>query len=186
MACCLPTCAQRSSVSATELVGERRCLGTLGAPGGPAHLGCISFANSPSCMCKTQAVTISFWVEFGGSTCHRGSQEVHQITGKCAIFCGIITCSAGYCGELLLLLVLDSFAYVVIWNKGALRENCRQKHGKTCFSPFRSFLLCRNSLDRFWSVILWHLWIGRARNPGPQSLGVSVELFNSCSMSVVG
>ena len=25
--------------------GERRCLGTLGVPGGSAHLGCISFAN---------------------------------------------------------------------------------------------------------------------------------------------
>ena len=27
--------------------GERRCLGTLGAPGGSAHLGSISFANLP-------------------------------------------------------------------------------------------------------------------------------------------
>ena len=25
---------------------------------------------------------------------------------------------------------------------------------------------------------MWYLWIGSARNPGPQSLGVSVELFN--------
>ena len=46
------------------------------------------------------------------------------------------------------------------------------------FHPFRVFLLCRNSLCRFWCKILWYHWIGRARNPGPQSLGVSVELFN--------
>ena len=33
--------------------GERRCLGTLGAPSGSAHLGCISFANLHPCMCGT-------------------------------------------------------------------------------------------------------------------------------------
>ena len=31
---------------------------------------------------------------------------------------------------------------------------------------------------RFWGVILWYLWVGRARHPGPGSFGVSVELFN--------
>ena len=25
---------------------------------------------------------------------------------------------------------------------------------------------------------MWYLWVGRARHPGPRSLGVSVELFN--------
>ena len=33
--------------------GERRCLGTLGAPSGSAHLGGISFANFLPCMCGT-------------------------------------------------------------------------------------------------------------------------------------
>ena len=37
--------------------------------------------------------------------------------------------------------------------------NCRQKQCKTSF--------CRNSLERFWRVIIWYLWIGRARRPGP-------------------
>ena len=46
------------------------------------------------------------------------------------------------------------------------------------FPPFSGFLLCRNSLKRFWCVILWYLWIGRARHSGPQSLGLSVELFH--------
>ena len=53
VACCLPTCAQGSSVSATEFVGKGAAWGTLGAPSGSAHLGCISFANLPPCMCGT-------------------------------------------------------------------------------------------------------------------------------------
>ena len=72
----------------------------------------------------------------------------------------------------------DNYAYMVNWNKGALRGSCRQIHSKTSSSPVCGFLFCRNSLYRFWGVILWYLWGCRARHPGPRSLGVSVELFN--------
>ena len=34
--------------------------------------------------------------------------------------------------------------------QGASRRNCRQKHGKTSFSPNRVFLFSRNSRVRFW------------------------------------
>ena len=51
--------------------------------------------------------------------------------------------------------------------KGALCRICRQKHGKTSFFSFQGFLCSRNSRFRFWGLILWHLWIGRARHPGP-------------------
>ena len=72
----------------------------------------------------------------------------------------------------------DNYAYMVNWNRGALRGSCRQKHGETSFSLFSGFFsFCRNSLYWFWGVILWYLWVGRARHPGPRSLGVSVELF---------
>ena len=70
------------------------------------------------------------------------------------------------------------YACMVSWNQGALGENCRHPHSKTSFSPVWGFLLCRNSLERFWGVILWYLWVGRAGHPGPRSLGVSAELFN--------
>ena len=45
---------------------------------------------------------------------------------------------------------------------------------------FLVFLFSRNSGERFWGLILWHLWIGRARHPGPTSLPqhVGVEVFN--------
>ena len=52
---------------------------------------------------------------------------------------------------------------------GALRRNSRQKKRETSFSPLRVFLFSRNSRDRFWGLVFWHLWIGRARHPGPNS-----------------
>ena len=51
----------------------------------------------------------------------------------------------------------DCGAWRVFLAEGALRGNCREKQGKTSFSPLWLFLLCRNSLYRFWGVIIWHL-----------------------------
>ena len=53
--------------------------------------------------------------------------------------------------------------------KGALRRNCRRTEYKTSFSPSCVFLFSRNLTKNFWGLILWHLWIGRARHPGPPS-----------------
>ena len=61
-------------------------------------------------------------------------------------------------------------ACIVYWTEGALRRICRQKYGKTSFSPLWVFLFSRNSRERFWGLILWCFWIGRARHPGPTSL----------------
>ena len=70
-------------------------------------------------------------------------------------------------------------ACMVYWTKGALRRNRRQKYGKTSFSPFWFFLLSRNSRERFWGLILWHIWIGRAQHPGPVPFSqVGVVVFN--------
>ena len=62
----------------------------------------------------------------------------------------------------------------------ALRRTCRQKQCETSFSPFRVFLFSRNSRIRFWGLVVWHLWIGRARRLGPTSLPphVGVEVLN--------
>ena len=35
--------------------GKRRCLGTLGSPGGSTNLGGVSFPDLPSCVCGTWA-----------------------------------------------------------------------------------------------------------------------------------
>ena len=55
-----------------------------------------------------------------------------------------------------------------------------QAHGKTSFSPFRVFLISRNSRERFWGLVFWHLWIGRARHPGPSSIHphLGIEVLN--------
>ena len=69
-------------------------------------------------------------------------------------------------------------ACMVYWITGAFRRKCRQTKRETSFSPFRVFLFNRNSRERFWGLVFWHLWIGRARHPGPNStpphLGVEV------------
>ena len=69
---------------------------------------------------------------------------------------------------------------MVYWTKGAPRRTCRQMHGKTSFSPFSVFLCSRNSRERFWGLVFWHLWIGRARHPGPSSTSphLGIEVLN--------
>ena len=73
-----------------------------------------------------------------------------------------------------------SDACMVYWTQGAHRRICRQKYGETSFSPSRVFLFSRHSRVWFWCLILWHLWIGRAKHPGPVTLPdhVGVEVFN--------
>ena len=52
----------------------------------------------------------------------------------------------------------------------------RLKYGKTSLSPSSFFLVNSHSLKFFWGCLLWHLWLGRARHPGPGSVGI--EVFN--------
>ena len=70
-------------------------------------------------------------------------------------------------------------ACMVYWIKGAPRRTCREKQGKTSCSPNKIFLFSRNSKVRFWGLVLWHLWIGRAKHPGPCSpCHLAIEVFN--------
>ena len=64
--------------------------------------------------------------------------------------------------------------------KEALRRNCRQNRSETSFSLFFIFLFSQNSRKRYWSTVLWHLWVGRAKHPGPPSLSrhVGIEFLN--------
>ena len=72
------------------------------------------------------------------------------------------------------------YACMVYWAKGALWRNCRHKQCKTSFSPCWVFLFSRNPTKRFWGLIFWHFWAGRARHPGPPSQPklVSLEFHN--------
>ena len=55
--------------------------------------------------------------------------------------------------------------------------------GKNMVSPLfllkRFFCLVEILRKRFWGLILWYLWIGRAKNPGPGlPCHLAVEVFN--------
>ena len=66
---------------------------------------------------------------------------------------------------------------MVYWVEEALQRNCRTSLCKTSFSPKWVFRFCRNSGLRFWGLVFWHLWIGRARNPGPLPHHFAVDRF---------
>ena len=68
---------------------------------------------------------------------------------------------------------------MVYWVKGASRRNCKQKHGKTSFSPQKVSLFSLNSKVRFGVWFFWYLWMGRAKNPGPgPPCHLAIEVFN--------
>ena len=49
------------------------------------------------------------------------------------------------------------------------------KHGKTSLSPLSIFLVSSHSLKNLLGCLVWHLWLGRARHPGPGSVGIEVK-----------
>ena len=68
---------------------------------------------------------------------------------------------------------------MVLRVKGASWRDCRHLR-KTSFSPLFLFLLSRISGFLRGGVVLWHLWIGRARHPGPGSFPFLIEVLNVC------
>ena len=72
-----------------------------------------------------------------------------------------------------------------VWFIG-IREHFGEIAGKNNIRPlFRPssppvFLFSRNPTKRFWGLIFWHFWAGRARHPGPPSQPhrVGLEFFN--------
>ena len=60
-------------------------------------------------------------------------------------------------------------------------RSTRGKHGRkkheTSHSPM--FFLGEVALSKaFWRCLVWHLWIGRARHPGPRTGFMWVEISN--------
>ena len=71
------------------------------------------------------------------------------------------------------------YACMVFWAQGAFWRNCRQNIRKTFFfvSRFWVFLCSRHSSIWWRGTPVWHLWIGRARHPGPGAARFAVEVF---------
>ena len=65
-------------------------------------------------------------------------------------------------------------ACLVIVPTRAPGERSGLEYGKTSLSPLFIFLVSSHSLKNFEGCLLWHLWLGRARHPGPGSVGIEV------------
>ena len=59
-------------------------------------------------------------------------------------------------------------------------ENAGKRQVRPLFLLSWFFVFSRNSRVRFWGLILWHLWIGRARHLGPAfpPQHVGLKVFN--------
>ena len=172
MACCLPTCAQGLSVPVAENFG----FGVFWAFWFLSGVLCIwgVLALLASLSCTKLGVG-------GGITFVTSGENAWQLIKLPVSFLGFLgdfkpymLSSAGQSS------LHGSGACVVYWVKEAFRRSCRLKYGETSFSPFWVFLLSRNSRARFWGLLLWHLWIGKARHPGPAppSQHFGLEVFN--------
>ena len=53
-----------------------------------------------------------------------------------------------------------------------------QKYHETYLPPLGVFFVSRIPLSKYWGKMLWHLWIGRARHPGPSLNDLDIEVFN--------
>ena len=176
VACCLPTCAQGSSVP----VMENAVFGVLGAFWFLLGVLCIwrVLVLLVSLLCTRLGLLrcASCWTRPLG----RGRWE-HYLCNLRGEYLKVHKTACKYFGMYVGFMIWEQCmlasagqpslhscdACMVYWTKGALRRNCRQKQSKTSFSPLWVFLFSQNSRERFWGSLLWHLWIGRARHPGP-------------------
>ena len=62
--------------------------------------------------------------------------------------------------------------------RGLPGEIAGKSYVRLLLSPNLFFLISRYSLKRWWGQVFWHLWIGRARHPGPPCDWLTVEVFN--------
>ena len=175
VACCLPTCAQGLSVPVMGNFGYGIfwvfwllfCVlcagGLLALLVSLLHTG-LGFLWCASCWTRPCGV-----VQWGHYLWNHGREC--QAAHKIAFYSGVRDVFIRWKPYMLALMGRPSLhgdhACMVYWIQGAPRRNCRQKYSETSFSPLRVFLISRNSRERFWGLVFWHLWIGRARHPGP-------------------
>ena len=180
------SCALRSGVfSANVCAGFIRCCygdcgeWWVGEDSGcsldPVHMGGAGLAGfNPSCVQGSGYAGVpiaghAHWAAVGG-----GSRSSLVCTKVRPSFwgngCGFI----GVMPKMLALVGLPGLhgynAFLAFWFSG---EHCGEIAG-----TFKIFLFSRNSSYRFWGQVLWHLWIGRARHPGPSSCQLGIEVFN--------
>ena len=159
MACCLPTCAQGSSVSVMGFVGNG-CfwaswflLGALCVWEVLAWLVYSSVCTGlglQRCASRwTRSLSEGRWRHYLCNlwrVCWAAHKTASQFYGNGSNSTGWKPCMPALAGQP----SLHGYdACMVYWVKGALRRNCRQHIRETSFSPFRVFLFSRNSSFRW-------------------------------------
>ena len=191
--CCLPTCAKGSSVHVMGNLGYGCFWAFLFLPCALCTLGVIGWASYllwcsglGSCWCAFFRFRSLGVGRFGyylldlGEDNRAAHNTVLLFLGWVFIFVfGLCVYWKPYMLAILRQPSLHGYyACLVFWANGALWRNCRLKQCEPSFSPFGVFLCSRYSLKRWWGKVLWLLWVGRARHPGPFSGSMSVEVFN--------
>ena len=189
-ACCLPTCAQGSSVPNTGNLGNGGfvffmflfgALCMLGAQALPdCTLWCTRLGSRWCASCWTRPVGGGRWGRYLCNlwgeclTAHKSANRYFWFHEYFLKMEPNMEASEGQPS------LRGYYARMVYWTKGAHRRLCRQEQCETSFCPFGVFLFSRNSRVRFLGLLLWHLWSGRARHSGPNPLPqhVGVEVFN--------
>ena len=188
VACCLPTCAKGSSVPVMgNIVNDvswvwwflHGVLCIWGALVLLVSLLCTRLGLHWCASCSTRPLGGGRW---GHYLCNLWGEyfKIQKMSAFFWIYVGFLIWKP----YMLALVGQPSLhgcdACMVYWIKGALRRNCRLKQCETSVSPYWVFLFSRNPTKRFWGLILWHFWAGRARHPGPPSQhhSVSLEFFN--------
>ena len=192
MVCCLPTCAKGSSVHVTGNLGYGcfwaflflLCvLCTLGVIGWAFYLLWCSRLGSCGCaffrLRSLGVGRLGYYLHDLREDNRAAHNTVLFFWGGFSFILGVVVTLKPYVLAILGRPSLHGYyACMVFWANGALWRNCRLALCKTSFSPFSVFLCSRYSLQRLWGKVLWLLWVGRARHPGPFSGSMSVEVFN--------
>ena len=146
VACCLPMCARGVSFSCTELLGKGSFLAfwlLLVHPGCTSFVGyplvCTRFGFQRCASCWTRPVGGGRWRHY---LCYpwRVRWAAHKTANQMCSGVFGFHCLKLYMPALVGRPSLHSYdACMVYWIQGASRRDCRQKHGKTSFTPEKGF-----------------------------------------------
>ena len=163
VACCLPTCARVFFCPWYGVGGDPWCL---------VHRGGTSFASFFPCVYRAWVSKMCLLLDppFG-----RRSVGALSLLLLGSLLGSTKNCLSNWWGNLEnswfragLACIRSYDACMVYWAQGASLRNCRKNKVRPFFfSPSQVFLFSRTSRVRFWCLILWYLWIGRAKHPGP-------------------
>ena len=134
-------------------------MGFLASPWCIVHLGCTSFASHPPCVYKAWGSKMCLLLDM---PCGRSSVGASSFVTPGSLLGSIKNCPHVFdrvCVFCIFKLYIQALvgrpslhsydACMIYWVQGASRRNCRQKQGRTSFSPNRVFLFSRNSRVRF-------------------------------------